>query len=91
MEWKDTKRKDLSIIPLMESLGFKPDFAYQDEMYKRTTPEHCPVFAVNFHNDADLHVWSIKYGWQTATLNDGGLFVNHKPYNKIEDFIETLN
>jgi len=91
MDWKDSKRKDLSIIPLMESLGFKPDFSYQDEMYKRTTPEHEPQFAVNFSNDDSLHVWSIREGWQTATLDDGGRYVNHKPYKTIEDFIETLN
>jgi hypothetical protein len=91
MDWIDSKRKDLKIIPKMESLGFKMRFAYQDEMHKRTTPEHEPAFAVNFVNDDDLHVWTIKEGWQTATLNDKGHFINHKPYKTIEDFIETLN
>lgn len=87
--WNDSKRDDLNNIPLMQANGFKTNFAYQDIMYKRTTPQFVPQFSVNFVKD-DLHVWKIKSAWQTAILNDNGNYVDHKPFKTLQDVLDNF-
>jgi hypothetical protein len=87
-DWSNLEREDLKHIPLMEENGFKPDFSWHDEHYKRTTLENVPHFPVNFQK-GDLHVWQTKYGWQTANLYTHR-YTNHKRFETLEDVLMAL-
>jgi len=95
--WEHSKREDLKAIPLMTQNLFEVQFSYEDERYKRITPDNPPVRTVNFKRN-DLHVWMIgpkntdgtTMRWQTALLTNTH-YINHKSYDTLEEIIEDIN
>jgi hypothetical protein len=85
-DWGNCKIKSLREIPMMLKNGFKLEFSYKDEMYKRTTTLNPPLFGVNFVK-GDLVVWKIKQGYQTAYLKNGG-YRDHQPFKTLVEVIE---
>lgn len=88
--WTDSKRKDIKNIPLMLELGFKLQFSQHDMTHKRITPENPPIYGVNFTKN-DLVIWLVKGKWQTAYLNNRGLYITHRMYDEISDAAKRIS
>jgi hypothetical protein len=88
--FNESKREDLNMLEEMKANGWTPQFAYEDEWNKRTTPENPPVFSVNFIK-GDVHAWIIgrEKGrtWRVADLIDSH-YGNHRWYSSLKEIIK---
>lgn len=58
MEWKDSEREDLNMIPEMQEAGYTVNFNFSDHVFKRLIPEFPPVHAVYFTKE-NVSVWQV--------------------------------
>lgn len=82
--WKNSQREDLSQAQTMVDLGFEIEYNVYDARFKRIEN---PIWAVSF-TKGTLYVWKVK-GWVSADIINGH-FCNHKHYESINEFIESL-
>lgn len=94
-KWEDCGRKDLSIIPIAERMGWKLEFDDRDKSLGRTTIDNVPHFPVGFKKD-NVHVWKagktlsegFELFWVCADLIDGS-YKNHRQY-KYDNLLDCL-
>lgn len=54
---------------------------------RQWTVELSPQKGVSF-NQGDKHIWNIKAGWQTARIDEHGIYEDHKIFDNLESALK---